>query len=80
MCFTRNLKGVVLLSHGTGNMSDEVMDVLEELLKGDRIIVNITSCLKGGVATNTSLKVSIPHLTTDRNKLCDVQLHVVQGC
>ncbi|XP_046564527.1 60 kDa lysophospholipase-like isoform X2 [Haliotis rubra] len=57
MCFARDFKGVVLLSHGAGNMSDEVMGALEKLVKGgDRIFVNITSCLRGGVATNTSLK------------------------
>ncbi|XP_067654317.1 60 kDa lysophospholipase-like [Haliotis asinina] len=56
MRFARDLKGVVLLSHGAGNMSDEVMGALEKLVKEDRIFVNITSCLKGGVATNTSLK------------------------
>ncbi|XP_048242193.1 60 kDa lysophospholipase-like isoform X2 [Haliotis rufescens] len=57
VCFVRDLKGVVLLSYGAGNMSEDVVDALEKLVKGgDRMFVNITSCLKGGVATNTSLQ------------------------
>lgn len=48
---SKNLKGIILLTYGTGNAptKKEFLDVIEEAVKSGKIIVNITQCMSGEV-------------------------------